>query len=233
MRGLESRTGACRAELDQCRFGGRAKKATCFSGTLDKLNTLHGTRCQGGHQHGPVEGRDEDGNFHTRSLQEYPVELCGVIAGLVHQTLKRFRDRGEGPGGWKVPPGSRPRVTAWGRRGEHSENVTVRNEDVVHGRGCVLRGGQKAFYLHVDDGVCAADSSTKKGRADHMMHKLADSLEQVGFKVGDRTKSEDLVKIVGYTVDEHPAQLRLPARPREQVASRRRTTSYADTCVLR
>ena len=80
----------------------------------------------------------------------------------------------------------------------------------------VLTNEQMAIYLHVDDGLvmCASgppeqQKSPHESQADVWMNVFADSLEGIGFKVGDRTPHDKLAKIVGYAPQRSPAQLRL------------------------
>lgn len=57
--GVEERTGAKRAILRQCAFGGISQKPICFSGTLVGLDELGGTWCPAlseCHQHGKSIG---------------------------------------------------------------------------------------------------------------------------------------------------------------------------------
>eukprot|EP00959_Pyramimonas_sp_CCMP1952_P005305 111747-Pyramimonas_sp.AAC.1 len=43
------------------------------------------------------------------------------------------------------------------------------------------------------------------------MHRAADDLVELGFKVADRRESNEMDKVVGYEIQQHPARLRLPA----------------------
>ncbi|CAK0868950.1 unnamed protein product [Prorocentrum cordatum] len=43
------------------------------------------------------------------------------------------------------------------------------------------------------------------------MHRAADDLVELGLKVTDRRESDEVDKVVGYEIQQHPARLRLPA----------------------
>ena len=60
--GMERRTGAIRLLLHQCMFGGRARKDTFLSGTLDGLD-IAPVFCDGRHQHAAYVAGQVDGAF--------------------------------------------------------------------------------------------------------------------------------------------------------------------------
>lgn len=105
-------------------------------------------------------------------------------------------------------------MSAWGCRvppGGTGEAACVVNEEAARGRRVTLRDGQRAFYLHVDDGIVLGERGCSvPRRVDELM--AADGLESVGFVVPDRRSDADVDKIVGYVVDRAPARLRLPER---------------------
>ena len=49
------------------------------------------------HAHGRSEGKDADGNFHTRKLHQYPPQLREALANFIGCTLARFNKGGHGP----------------------------------------------------------------------------------------------------------------------------------------
>ncbi|CAK0846343.1 unnamed protein product [Prorocentrum cordatum] len=215
---FETRRSSRRACLDQCMLGGRTKKPTCLSGTLQGLEDLNELRCDGSHVHESAEGKLADGTFRASPLAQYPEGMCESLGILIVRTLAIFEQTGLGGTGWRRPPEADRAVTAWGSRSTAAPAVAVRNEDVLRGRGLVLDGPQMAFYLHVDDGAVMAGGSGCGPRATGKMHQLADALAEAGFVVTDRTEASDMQKVLGYAPQARPAQLRLPPkRARELV----------------
>ncbi|CAK0872525.1 unnamed protein product [Prorocentrum cordatum] len=215
---FETRRSSRRARLDQCMLGGRTKKPTCLSGTLQGLEDLNELRRDGSHVHESAEGKLADGTFRTSPLAQYPEGMCESLGILIVRTLAIFEQTGLGGTGWRRPPEADRAVTAWGSRSTTAPAVAVRNEDVLRGRGLVLDGPQMAFYLHVDDGVVMAGGSGCGPRATGKMHQLAGALAEAGFVVTDRTEASDMQKVLGYAPQARPAQLRLPPkRARELV----------------
>ena len=86
-RALEVRTGAKRARLDQCMFGGPTRKPTCLAGTLEGLEEYDGCRCDGGHRHEASLGK-QDGQFISARLATYPRKLCYVIALMLNIVVR-------------------------------------------------------------------------------------------------------------------------------------------------
>ncbi|CAK0821636.1 unnamed protein product, partial [Prorocentrum cordatum] len=215
---FETRRSSRRARLDQCMLGGRTKKPTCLSGTLQGLEDLNELRCDGPHARESADGKLADGTFRTSPLAQYPEGMCESLGLLIVQTLAIFEQTGLGGTGWRRPPEADRAVTAWSSRSTAAPAVAVRNEDVLRGRGLVLDGPQMAFYLHVDDGVAMAGGNGCGPRATGKMHQLADALAEAGFVVTDRTEASDMQKVLGYAPQARPAQLRLPPkRARELV----------------
>ncbi|CAK0883180.1 unnamed protein product [Prorocentrum cordatum] len=215
---FETRRSSRRACLDQCMLGGRTKKPTCLSGTLQGLEDLNELRRDGPHAHETAEGKLADGTFRTSPLAQYPEGMCETLGTLIVQTLAIFEQTGLGGTGWRRPPEADRSVTAWSSRSTTTPAVAVRNEDVFRGRGLVLDGPQMAFYLHVDDGVVMAGGSGCGPRASGKMHQLADALAEAGFVVTDRTEASDMQKVLGYAPQARPAQLRLPPKRARELA---------------
>ena len=159
MKNMEERTGAIRAILHQCPFGGIAPKLTCLSGTVDGLVELDGIRCPGlsqTHSHGVSIGRAPDGSFYTRRLQTYPVRLCAALADLFVTASQRMTDTNTGPTGAIRVPGQlqAPRITHWSTWAcQHRYGVVMLNEAAVRQRSLVVNSLQSAAYVHVDDTV--------------------------------------------------------------------------------
>ena len=212
MTGMELRTGSARHRCHQCMRGGPAVKPTCISGTLDGLDSP-GLLCDGSHQHERAYGLAEQGGFRSAPLARYPAGLCEFLATCIIKTLLRFRASGSGPTGWLRTNVKTLRVSHWSQctdRHNH-EAVAILNEESVRGRCVVLRKGQSAGYLHVDDGVIISSRVNKDG-CNRTMNKCADALQNAGFTVVDRTLDSALERIVGYEPRRHPARLQLPAR---------------------
>ncbi|CAK0808808.1 unnamed protein product [Prorocentrum cordatum] len=217
---MEERTSAVRVSLDQCMYGGPARKATTLSGTADGL--LEGEcRCDGNHQHQRSTGRMrvENGRqgFYATALAAYPSGLSEFLASCVARSFVRML-REEREKGTVVP--QRPlaaRLSQWPRPSsqEGERGFHVLNEKSARMQNTTLIKGDLGFYLHIDDGLMMSDGADFVGSeraADFFMHRAADELVNIGFKVTDRRESWELDKIVGYEVQSSPARLRLPTR---------------------
>ena len=133
---MEERTSAVRFSLDQCMYGGLARKATTLSGTADGLWEGE-CRCDGKHQHqrsiGRIAGEGTRPDFATTRLAAYPSGLSRFLASrLVRTFLRRRREKSELP----VPaPGlSRAtRLSQWSRpsSGMHERGLHILNEKSV------------------------------------------------------------------------------------------------------
>eukprot|EP00959_Pyramimonas_sp_CCMP1952_P276774 5785524-Pyramimonas_sp.AAC.1 len=77
-------------------LGGRTKKPTCLSGTLQGLEDLNELRCDGSHAHETAEGKLADGTFRTSPLAQYPEKMCETLGTLIVQTLAIFEQTGLG-----------------------------------------------------------------------------------------------------------------------------------------
>ena len=130
---------------------------------------------------------------------------------------------GEGPSGPGVGVANRgrsTRPTCWSQSGTEGPHCAILNEAVLAGTGTVLTQGQFAHYLHVDDGLFMTASGDPYVGHLNVMHKCADTLESLGFIVGDRrgapatgdgaARAEELGKVIGYVHCRSPAQLRPP-----------------------
>ena len=212
MQEMERRTSATRHHLHQGCYGAHSVKPTCLSGTLVGLDAP-GMLCSDFSAFTPVHGKLADGSFRTAPLARYPDELCFRIASWIVDTLAGFAATGSGPTGWRRSTGRTRRVTAWSQRASEcgGAGVALLNECAVRGKNVIIEPGQQACYVHVDDGVIIGDPEDCRG-TDAMMHVCADALEESGFQVDDRQGDGKLEKIVGYAIQRHPAQLRLPGR---------------------
>ena len=122
-----------------------------------------------------------------------------------------------GPTGGRPKTAGRPWITHWGQReadvGMNDVATTFLNEDVERRRRTVLTSRQRAFYLHVDDGMTAAPlpSPARPGSGprsvEGLMRATADSCEQDGFVVDDRRGPMELGKILGFEVERRPARI--------------------------
>ena len=208
---MERRTDACRHRFHQGRYGSPSVKPTCLSGTVDGLDRP-GKFCSGAHGLQPACGKASDGSFRIGPLARYPDELCKMIAECIVTTLARFAHHGTGPTGWQRCGTRTQRVSAWSRKASAlgGTGVALLNEHAVRGHNAIIEPGQVACYMHVDDGVIVGDPKDERS-TDALMHVCADALEDVGFQVDDRQGNDKLEKVVGYVIQRHPAQLRLPA----------------------
>ena len=218
MIGVEQRTGATRALLHQCAFGGISVKPTCFSGSIHGLDELNGIECPGvsnHHFHGPSVGPDGEGGFLTRRLQAYPSELCKQLAERIVRTLKWMRSTNAGPtGALKVSSDlAAPRITAWSTQSRGSRGgVAVLNESSAKCFSTVVDERQSAVYVHVDDTVLISDSAAKELHSDELLGEVVGGLSSLGFEVSQQARDGQLEKVVGYEVVRHPASFRLPLK---------------------
>jgi hypothetical protein len=208
----EHRTGSIRACGDQCPYGAIAKKATQYAGTVKQMAALE-ELCPGvssSHGHDPASQRWLDGwTFRSKRLERYPPRLCQTIAECFALSFAAMLKDDVGPGGGKSTT-TIPITTTWSRVGKGTEHVAFLNEFTGGTRGISLGQGQAAHYIHVDDGVFACDGLDLSVTPEDLMHRAADALEAVGFKVDDRRGRAQLQKIIGYAPSQRPAQLRLP-----------------------
>ena len=218
MTGVEERTGATRAVLHQCAFGGISVKPTCFSGTLHGLGELDQVHCPGlsdTHWHGPSVGPDGQGGFLTRRLQAYPSELCRQLADRIMRTLRWMHEHQAGPtGALKSSTDlAAPRVTAWSTqaRGDRG-GVAILNESSAKCFSTMLTDKQSAAYVHVDDTVLISDSTAKGLHSDELLDEVVEGLSSLGFEVSQQARDGQLEKVVGYEVVRHPAAFRLPLK---------------------
>lgn len=216
MQGVEFRTGAVRAVLHQCPYGGLVPKLTCLSGTLYGLDKLDGVRCPGvsaTHQHGKSIGRNPEGGFYTRRLQTYPVLFCKELARLVINTLQVMWQFGSGPtGAIHVDVAeSAPRVTHWSTwSDQHRQGVVLLNEASARRTNVNINKDQAATYVHVDDTVFVSAQPQDRLHADSLLGVTVEALERLGFTVSQQSRSGELTKVVGYELIQSPAIFRLP-----------------------
>lgn len=218
MIGVEKRTGAVRAHLHQCAFGGISQKPTCFSGTLHGLIELNHITCPGlsdDHQHGVSIGPDGSGGFHTRRLQAYPSDLCEQLALRVIRTLQYMAYNQCGPTGAlrQDDAMAAPRVTSWSTTGSAAlAGITMLNEASSKSFSVCLHQQQSAVYVHVDDTVLISDVKAERLHSDALLAEVVQGLEGIGFEVSQQAKSCDMEKVVGYEIVKTPAMFRLPTR---------------------
>ena len=218
MMGVEERTGATRAVLHQCAFGGISVKPTCFAGTIHGLAELNGVKCPGvnsQHWHGPSVGPDGAGGFLTRRLQAYPSGLCRELAERIVRTLLWMREHDAGPTGAlkEMDELAAPRITSWstqalGNRG----GVALLNEGSAKCFSTMLSSRQSAVYVHVDDTVLISDSAAEGLHSDELLDEVVGGLSSLGFEVSQQARDGQLEKVVGYEVVRHPASFRLPMK---------------------
>ena len=162
---------------------------------------------------GKSEGFDADGHFLTRRLQTYPPLLCEVIASMMVKSLQLMKLRGTGPSGFMRPSGTPAPLSAWSSKpgGDLDFGVSILNEVGELRSRCVVSENQAGVYLHVDDTVVITAAQSKL-HADDLMVAFAESMEEVGFIVPERMKSEHIVKVVGFEVDQRRALFKFPAK---------------------
>ena len=152
--GMEQRTGAIRLLLHQCMFGGRARKDTILSGTLDGLG-IEPVLCDRRHQHAAYVAGLVDGAFKSRELATCPSGLCRFMAKLIVRTLSRFQSSSSSPTGCMRFQVECPRLSHWSTRGgpTRTVGVDILNETAVKGEGAMITKDQGGLYLHADDGL--------------------------------------------------------------------------------
>eukprot|EP00959_Pyramimonas_sp_CCMP1952_P098823 2066043-Pyramimonas_sp.AAC.1 len=72
-------------------------------------------------------------------------------------------------------------------------------------KNTVLNKGDVGFYLHIDDGLVMTDGQDhigSRGASNVFMHRAADDLVELGFKVSDRRESDEMDKVVGYEIQQ-------------------------------
>eukprot|EP00435_Cladocopium_sp_Y103_P042260 s2492_g11.t1 len=214
--GLEARSGAKRALIHQCPFGGIAPKLTCLSGNVRGLMDIDGVRCPGvsdTHQHGMSIGRNPEGGFYTRRLQTYPPGLCLEIARMLYETLSYMLASNTGPTGALKLEGERsaPSTTNWSTS-EHTSRygIVMLNEATSRRTSTLVNPHQAAVYVHVDDTVCIGSGKRGPLHADTVLEQVVGGLCSLGFRVTQQYKTDQLDKVVGYEVNASPAEFRLP-----------------------
>eukprot|EP00438_Fugacium_kawagutii_P028165 Skav233604 [mRNA] locus=scaffold109:47718:52210:+ [translate_table: standard] len=216
--GMEERVGGRRVHLHQCPFGGSCPKLTTLSGNLLGMEAVDGVRCPGlsaSHRHGKSIGRAQDGSFHTRRLQTYPAGLCRAIAAMVFETIQHMAMTGLGPTGPLTLPHecAAPRLTSWSSFGTWtSPGVAMLNEASARGFSVELHKNQAAAYVHVDDTVLISSGDSAELHSDRLLEQTVDGLGLVGFQLTQQFKAGELQKVVGYEVQQSPAEFRLPLK---------------------
>jgi len=149
-----------------------------------------------------------------------PPDAARVIGDLAVPTLARYLREGSGATGSRMGPQAPARVTQWGRHANRCSGpspgksvpppVAFLNEDAERKVQTVLDARQRAFYLHVDDGLSMTSDVAPEHGAQHMMNQVADGWESIGFHVPDRRVSERIFRVIGYEIESRPAEVRLP-----------------------
>ena len=112
LQALELRCNAIRLLIHQCMLGGRARKDTFVSGTLDGLD-IPPILCDRSHSHAAYIGGCVDGAFKSRELATYPEGFCKFLAQLILATLLRFLRDDTGPTGGTREGLACPRLSHW------------------------------------------------------------------------------------------------------------------------
>ncbi|CAK0803647.1 unnamed protein product, partial [Prorocentrum cordatum] len=212
LKDLESRTGARHIIFDQCMMGGPSQKPTRVTGTA-RLAATEALRCDGAHTHELSYGK-VNGNFRTTKLATYPPRLCKWIAEGIVATLSEMAQTGGGPTGHVRDGVKCQRITRYSGPLDLGAFHFL-NETSSRGRGAVLGARDTSFYLHIDDGLIAADGGSQQSgekKVNKLVHQVADALEDVGFVVKDRREHGMVDRIVGYEVESSPARVRVPKR---------------------
>ena len=207
---FEARTSSSRRLLHQCMCGCSTRKATnIYSNLVD--NHVFDLVCDGKHLHTFEHGRDGKGGFDVTKLQEYPTELCRLMAECVLKTFAEMLTSGSGPTGWRRTSVPSQRIASWSTtpEGGRQFGVQIVNESVARGQGCVLAEKQLAFYLHVDDGLMLADGAGCPG-AVPAASLASRALEAEGFVVGEMERLRDRLVVIGYDFFKEPAIIRFP-----------------------
>lgn len=129
------------------------------------------------------------------------------------KSLQLMKLRGTGPSGFMRPSGTPAPLSAWSSKpgGDLDFGVSILNEVGELRSTCVVSENQAGVYLHVDDTVVVTAGQSKL-HADDLMVAFAESMEEVGFIVPERMKSEHIVKVVGFEVDQRRALFKFPVK---------------------
>ncbi|CAK0789982.1 unnamed protein product [Prorocentrum cordatum] len=178
-----------------------------------RLAATEALRCDGAHTHELSYG-EVNGNFRTTKLATYPPRLCRWIAEGIVATLSEMAQTGGGPTGHVRDGVKCQRITCYSGPLDLGAFYFL-NETSSRGRGAVLGARDTSFYLHIDDGLIAADGGPQQSgekKVNKLVHQVADALEDVGFVVKDRREHGMVDRIVGYEVESSPARVRVPKR---------------------
>jgi hypothetical protein len=225
------RTGAVLSLIDQCMYGGSARKKTGLAHTIPGLRV--GLRCSGDHVHGTSHGRDEFGLFHTRKLQSYPPGLCDWIAWAIMSLAWELVQYGRKSKHFQL---GKIRCGDWAWEGTSTDDIQVSsiNDKFTMKEPILLAHNRPAVYVHVDDGVVL--STGRSHLCSEIMHKLADGLEDIGFEVNDRQDHTQVTKAIGFAFKQNPAEFLLPAKKMtllQQALEWLIQAPTVDTCILR
>jgi len=192
--------------IDQCMYGGPAKKGT---GLLHNVRTLcEGLlRCSGNHRHGPSTGLNAEGVWHSRRLQNYPSNMCNWLGWAALSQIRLAMDFGHRGMCLRVRP--RRNLWGWDSSKDTDFSIAVLNEEFVDGKTAVTTTTKAAVYLHVDDGVFLADKNCTPS-SQQLMETAAEALEAIGFLVPDRKPPQDTQKMLGFNLCQNPTRLEVP-----------------------
>ena len=200
------RTGCRKHSIEQCAFDAPTKKPTGLASNIPGIPD-QGPFCPGCRSHYFPRTVDEHGVFSSRKLSAYPRKMCEWLADLATKVFVSWLASGKGPTGWIMDGAPCRRITNWSSLATDDSglSVTFLNESAARSEKAVISPYCAGFYLHVDDGLFAADSQEHSAG---LMRTSADALEEKGFRVCDR--QEYLTKTVGYSVQRKPAKLFFP-----------------------
>ena len=183
MVGKESRVGATRFCVDQCRWGCPCKKPTTPSDTLDGLGQPL-LFCTSDHVHGQSIDKKADVSFCTRALQTYSLEINHSIAERIVVTLLRSHRDVSGRTDRRRGITAAKRISAWSTSHSLDRGAGVK---FLNDLGCccswtIISQEQFAFYWHVGDGVVFGDGS-RSAAVNKLVDAAANELQDEGFKV--------------------------------------------------
>ena len=235
----EARSGAQRVTFDQCTYDGLSRKPTTVTTTVVGADSLEawcpGVSAQ--HVHQKSFGLDGTGGFHSRKLQTYPGKLNMAFAQRFCWSFEAMAAEDRGPGSSKKraplrpPPFCTSTVATTGLMG-----VALLNEKVEKGAPVILKEGQAAAYVHVDDGLLVSvppPSLGSKPMSDVLLDAAVAELRLLGFVVNDIRPDGHTDKIVGFSPGVRRPTLELPANKLSLMWSAMGTTAAMKAVPVR